>query len=102
MLCLFTLCNFPVNVSGCIFLSSSESELEEEELAWKQGKETNTRANGEGVLGLGEGLKEEEGGEGQIKQEKEEDEEVSEEEEEEEEDEGGSSDGECLFAIFAL
>ncbi|KAL1275546.1 hypothetical protein QQF64_035169, partial [Cirrhinus molitorella] len=81
--------------------SSSESDLEEEELGWKKEEEPNVRANGERVLDVGAGLKEEEGGENQEKQEEEEDAENEEEEEEEEEgevseekaqDEGDSSD----------
>ncbi|KAK2892923.1 hypothetical protein Q8A67_012911 [Cirrhinus molitorella] len=80
--------------------SSSESDLEEEELGWKKEEEPNVRANRERVLDVGAGLKEEEGGENQEKQEEEEDAENEEEEEEEEgevseekaQDEGDSSD----------
>ncbi|XP_042604652.1 protein-methionine sulfoxide oxidase mical3b-like isoform X4 [Cyprinus carpio] len=64
--------------------SSSESDLEEEELAWKKEEGPNIRTNGERELDLGKELKEEEGGENQENQE--------EEEEEEEQDEGDSSD----------
>ncbi|XP_042577727.1 protein-methionine sulfoxide oxidase mical3b-like isoform X3 [Cyprinus carpio] len=80
--------------------SSSESDLEEEELAWKEEEGPNIRTNRERELDLGEELKEEEGGENQEKQEEEEEAEDEEEEEEEEEgevseeeqDEGNSSD----------
>uniref|UniRef100_A0A8C2L8W5 F-actin monooxygenase n=1 Tax=Cyprinus carpio TaxID=7962 RepID=A0A8C2L8W5_CYPCA len=82
--------------------SSSESDLEEEELAWKEEEGPNIRTNRERELDLGEELNEEEGGENQEKQEEEEEAEDEEEEEEEEEegevseeeqDEGNSSDG---------
>ncbi|XP_048011527.1 protein-methionine sulfoxide oxidase mical3b isoform X4 [Megalobrama amblycephala] len=76
--------------------SSSESDLEEEEIAWKKGEVLHSKTNGERELDLGEGLKEEEGGENQEKQEEEEEAEDEEEEEgevsEEEQDEGESSD----------
>uniref|UniRef100_A0A9J8CBP6 F-actin monooxygenase n=1 Tax=Cyprinus carpio carpio TaxID=630221 RepID=A0A9J8CBP6_CYPCA len=81
--------------------SSSESDLEEEELAWKEEEGPNIRTNRERELDLGEELNEEEGGENQEKQEEEEEAEDEEEEEEEEEegevseeeqDEGNSSD----------
>ncbi|XP_056311918.1 protein-methionine sulfoxide oxidase mical3b isoform X3 [Danio aesculapii] len=68
--------------------SSSESDLEEEELVWKKGEGLHARTNGERKLDMGEGLKEEEGGEKLEKQEEEEEGEVS----EEEQDEGDSSD----------
>ncbi|XP_017210768.1 protein-methionine sulfoxide oxidase mical3b isoform X5 [Danio rerio] len=68
--------------------SSSESDLEEEELVWKKGEELHARTNGERKLDLEEELKEEEGGEKLEKQEGEEEGEVS----EEEQDEGDSSD----------
>ncbi|XDV24674.1 hypothetical protein PO909_028784 [Leuciscus waleckii] len=71
--------------------SSSESDLEEEELAWKKGEGLLSRTNGERELDLGEGLKEEEGVENQEKQEEEEEEEEAEVSEEEYE-EGVSSD----------
>uniref|UniRef100_A0A8C1US46 F-actin monooxygenase n=1 Tax=Cyprinus carpio TaxID=7962 RepID=A0A8C1US46_CYPCA len=87
--------------------SSSESDLEEEELAWKEEEGPNIRTNRERELDLGEELNEEEGGENQEKQEEEaEDEEEEEEEEEEgevseeEQDEGNSSDGGCLFLLI--
>lgn len=86
--------------------SSSESDLEEEELAWKKEEGPNIRTNGERELDLGEELKEEEGGENQEKQEEEEEAEDEEEEEEEEgeisevQDEGDSSDGGCLFLLI--
>ncbi|XP_051745917.1 protein-methionine sulfoxide oxidase mical3b isoform X5 [Ctenopharyngodon idella] len=75
--------------------SSSESDLEEEEIAWKKGEGLHSKTNGERELDLGEGLKEEEGGENQEKQEEEEAEDEEEEEgevSEEEQDEGESSD----------
>ncbi|XP_016390972.1 protein-methionine sulfoxide oxidase mical3b isoform X3 [Sinocyclocheilus rhinocerous] len=75
--------------------SSSESDLEEEELAWKKEEGPNIRTNGERELDLGEELKEEEGGENQEKQEEEEAKDEEEEEgevSEEEQDEGNSSD----------
>ncbi|XP_016302956.1 protein-methionine sulfoxide oxidase mical3b isoform X4 [Sinocyclocheilus anshuiensis] len=74
--------------------SSSESDLEEEELAWKKEEGPNIRTNGERELDLGEELKEEEGGENQEKQEEEAKDEEEEEGEvsEEERDEGNSSD----------
>ncbi|XP_016412914.1 protein-methionine sulfoxide oxidase mical3b-like [Sinocyclocheilus rhinocerous] len=77
--------------------SSSESDLDEEELAWKKEEGPNIRTNGERELGLGKELKEEEGGENQEKQEEEEAEDEEEEEEvgevsEEEQDQGDSSD----------
>ncbi|CAM4563502.1 unnamed protein product [Leuciscus chuanchicus] len=73
--------------------SSSESDLEEEELAWKKGEGLLSRTNGERELDLGEGLKEEEGVENQEKQEEEEEEEEEEAEVSEEEyEEGVSSD----------
>nr|XP_021329671.1 protein-methionine sulfoxide oxidase mical3b isoform X5 [Danio rerio] len=68
--------------------SSSESDLEEEELVWKKGEELHARTNGERKLDLEDELKEEEGGEKLEKQEGEEEGEVS----EEEQDEGDSSD----------
>ncbi|XP_059360957.1 protein-methionine sulfoxide oxidase mical3b-like isoform X5 [Carassius carassius] len=79
--------------------SSSESDLEEEELAWKE-EEPNIRTNGERELDLGKELKEEEGGENQENQEEVNAEDEDEEEEEEEgggvseesQDEGDSSD----------
>uniref|UniRef100_A0A8C1CVW4 F-actin monooxygenase n=1 Tax=Cyprinus carpio carpio TaxID=630221 RepID=A0A8C1CVW4_CYPCA len=89
--------------------SSSESDLEEEELAWKEEEGPNIRTNRERELDLGEELNEEEGGENQEKQEEEEEAEDEEEEEEEEEegevseeeqDEGNSSDGGCLFLLI--
>ncbi len=86
--------------------SSSESDLEEEELAWKKEEGPNIRTNGERELDLGEEIKEEEGGENQEKQEEETEDEDEEEkegelsEEEEEEDEGDSSDGGCLFLFI--
>ncbi|XP_043120899.1 protein-methionine sulfoxide oxidase mical3b-like isoform X3 [Puntigrus tetrazona] len=77
--------------------SSSESDLEEEELAWKKEEGPNIRTNGESELDLGEELKEEEGDENHEKQGEEgEDDEEEEEEEgevsEEEQDKGESSD----------
>lgn len=83
-----------------LVFSSSESDLEEEELAWKKGEGLHFRTNGERELDLGEGLKEEEGVENQEKQEEEEVEEEAEVSEEEYE-EGVSSDGECMF-IFNI
>uniref|UniRef100_A0A672NMC8 F-actin monooxygenase n=1 Tax=Sinocyclocheilus grahami TaxID=75366 RepID=A0A672NMC8_SINGR len=83
--------------------SSSESDLEEEELAWKKEEGPNIRTNGERELDLGEELKEEEGGENQEKQEEEEAKDEEEEEgavSEEEQDEGNSSDGGCLFLLI--
>lgn len=74
--------------------SSSESDLEEEELVWKKGAEPHARTNGERNLDLGKELKEEEGE--KLEKQEEEEEEVS----EEEQDEGDSSDGECLFVII--
>ncbi len=89
--------------------SSSESDLEDEELAWKKEEGPNIRTNGERELDLGEELKEEEGGENQEKQEEEEEEAEDEEEEEEEgeiseevQDEGDSSDGGCLFLLIVF
>ncbi|XP_077090864.1 protein-methionine sulfoxide oxidase mical3b isoform X3 [Siphateles boraxobius] len=72
--------------------SSSESDLEEEELAWRKGEGLHSRTNGGRELDLGEGLKEEEGGENQEKQEEEEEEEEEAEVSEEEYEEGVSSD----------
>ncbi|XP_051544615.1 protein-methionine sulfoxide oxidase mical3b isoform X2 [Myxocyprinus asiaticus] len=87
--------------------SSSESELDEEELAWKREEVPHARTNGERDVDLGEGQKEEEGdvdlerqGEKEEEEEKEEDkrdvsedkEGEKEEEEEEKDDEGNSSD----------
>ncbi len=84
--------------------SSSESDLEEEELAWKKEEGPNIRTNGERELDLGEEIKEEEGGENQEKQEEETEDEDEEEEEgeisEEEKDEGDSSDGGPLFLLI--
>ncbi|XDV24671.1 hypothetical protein PO909_028784 [Leuciscus waleckii] len=74
--------------------SSSESDLEEEELAWKKGEGLLSRTNGERELDLGEGLKEEEGVENQEKQEEEEEEEEAEVSEEEYEEGVSSDEGE--------
>ncbi len=82
--------------------SSSESDLEEEELAWKKEEGPNIRTNGERELDLGEELKEEEEGEKQEEEEEAEDEEEEEEEgeiSEEVQDERDSSDGGCLFLL---
>jgi len=97
MLLMFTDMFGPGKYVSFLVFSSSESDLEEEELAWKKGEGLPSRTNGERELDLGEGLKDEEGGENQEKQEEEEEEEVSEEEYEE----GVSSDGERIF-IFNI
>lgn len=105
MLLIFTGMFCPGKYVSFLAFSSSESDLEEEEIAWKKGEELHSKTSGERELDLGEGLKEEEGGENQEKQEEEEEAEDEEEEEgevsEEEQDEGESSDGECLF-IFNI